>query len=999
MKAFTITTYLMSACLVMNTACRKHEPSGTELPSATVSLSLILEETAETRAVPSVSEAMITDLNLFVYYSRTGQLAEYAYIENPGGNVELSVISGTGLDIYAIANAGDLTGTPGITDSLGLTALTWDLESPQDIVNIEGAIPMSGRLRDVEISDGMPLTIPLTRLLSKFRIIADTSGLDKDITTFDIKKAVIRNMNRRTGYFRPGRASTEEEVFSEGLCMEGEELKALFGSGVDFYLPENAQGDLLSSNVDEKTHIPPAPYDGLCTFVELHVDYRSTEHYNDSLVYRYYLHDGRRLDNFDLLRNTMYTCRTHFTGTGINEQTWRIDISGMKDLVTSITVDPSERTFRDAGETFRFSATVLPASAEDPSVVWSSDNEDVAAVSADGTVTAVSDGTCRITATAADGSGVSGSATVIVDTYKFPESVIVSPEQAELYTGEQITLSAEVLPENAGNKQVKWLSTDPDKASVSEDGTVTALSAGMVEIIAVTEESSLRDTAVLRIKNRLFYLMKVPDIIYPNYNSPVTVAYIAQPEAEPVLKITLIKGDADAVSVSDGVITATNPGVSSGEIGSYTLHATANGITVSRDFSVSAGKIILPPMKVMNPKEQFKINPFSVSPADIGITWSSSDPETATVSSDGTVTAVAPGSCTITAETDAGARDEVTVEVSMPSLNFIESPLRIYEGESITLTSSTVPPSSFPVEYSVVSGSEFVSISGDVLQGLKRSSGQPNPVIQVRFKDSPDIYKRAEVIVLPCISAELEAGYMVVNTHGHSSMNSNWNNVIPYLPVSVEHAPHVSVQWEIRDEDGNLRNGYFNVEDNKRIVPASPDATGRFTITGKDQTGKYTTAPITIESYQMLEYEVGLSEYSFVSVGNTQYYVVSLSARWHADSWRFMSGYLQNVFIQQELIMHRQDHVQFSNIGSNGSDETYIAGYVTSIRRSGAGVVSDLKGLIPMSWIRTDMKEGSGSVQGIVGSFLIFNTEDNGFDGYYYIKQRSESFYNTDEYI
>jgi len=997
MKA--ITTYLISACLVLCTACRKQEPPEAGLTSATVSLNLVLEETADTRSIPSVNEVKVTDLNLFAYYSRTGQLAEYAYIENPGNSVELSINSGAGHDIYVIANTGDLTGSPGITDSLGLIALAWKLDSPQDIVNIEGAIPMSGMLRDVDVSNGSQFTIPLTRLLSKFRIIADTSGLDKDITTFDIKKVMIRNMNRQTGYFRPARATAEDQVFSEGLSLEGEELDALFSSGVDFYLPENAQGDLLSSNIDEKTHIPPAPYDGLCTFVELHVDYRSSEHYNDSLVYRYYLHDGRRLDNFDLLRNTMYTCQTHFTGTGINEQTWRIDVSGMKDLVTSITVSPSEKTFRDAGSTFRFSAAVLPASAENPSVIWSSDNEDVATVSDDGTVTAVSDGTCRITATAADGSGVSGSATAIVDTYKFPESVTVTPEKAELYTGEQITLSAEILPENAGNKQVKWTSSDSDKASVSEDGTVTALSAGEVEIIAATVENSLKDTAVLTINERTFSLMRIPDIIYPNYNSPVTVSYLAQPEADPVMEITVIKGAADAVSVSDGVITAVNPGISSGEIGTYTLHATANGITVSRDFSVNAGKITLPVTKVLNPGNQFKIKPISISPADIGITWSSSDPETATISADGTITAVAPGSCTITAETDAGAMDDALVNVSMPPLYFVESPLRIYEGESITLTSSTVPPSSYPVEYSVISGNEYVSISGDVIQGLKHSTGQPNPVIQVRFKDSPDIYKRAEVIVLPCINAKLEAGSMVVNTSGHSSVNSNWSNVISYLPISVDHAPHVTVHWEIRDKDGYLCNEYFEIEDNKRIVPASPDATGRFTITGKDQSGKYTTAPIVIDSYQLLEYEIGLSEYSFNNIGNVQYYTVSLSARWHIDSWNFMSGYLQNMFIQLPLIMHIPTHVQFNNIGSNGSDETYIRGYATSIRRSGTGVLSDLRGLVPMSWIRTDMGEDSGTVQGIVGSFLIFNTADNGFDGYYYIKQRSESFYNADEYL
>ncbi|MBR3075163.1 MAG: Ig-like domain-containing protein, partial [Bacteroidales bacterium] len=71
--------------------------------------------------------------------------------------------------------------------------------------------------------------------------------------------------------------------------------------------------------------------------------------------------------------------------------------------VESITVDPTNLTLTmTETETATLKATVLPADATDPTVTWSSDNEEVATVSADGVVTAHKSGTANITAKAGD---------------------------------------------------------------------------------------------------------------------------------------------------------------------------------------------------------------------------------------------------------------------------------------------------------------------------------------------------------------------------------------------------------------------------------------------------------------------------------------------------------------------------------------------------------------------------------------------------------------------
>ena len=196
---------ILAAGLLMSAAaCEKEDPTESAEPVTTVNLRLLLEERAGTKAVPAVNAVAVTDVNIFIYNCTTGHLMDYAYIEDPGESLELGISSGGTYSVYVTANSGDLTESPGISDSTGLMAMTWDLQTPGDIVNASGAIPMSGRVTGIRIEDGSSLSIHLTRMLSRFRLIADTSGLDSDISTFRIHKVMLSNMNRKVSYFSRG---------------------------------------------------------------------------------------------------------------------------------------------------------------------------------------------------------------------------------------------------------------------------------------------------------------------------------------------------------------------------------------------------------------------------------------------------------------------------------------------------------------------------------------------------------------------------------------------------------------------------------------------------------------------------------------------------------------------------------------------------------------------------------------------------------------------------
>ena len=109
-------------------------------------------------------------------------------------------------------------------------------------------------------------------------------------------------------------------------------------------------------------------------------------------------------------------------------------------------------------------------------LVWTSSDEAVATVDAEGTVTAVAEGEADITAATEDGK-LSASCHVAVGVGVTGVDV---PETLELQLGETETaeLGASILPEAATDVTLTYESSDEQIATVGEDGTVTAVGEG-----------------------------------------------------------------------------------------------------------------------------------------------------------------------------------------------------------------------------------------------------------------------------------------------------------------------------------------------------------------------------------------------------------------------------------------------------------------------------------------------------------------------------------------
>lgn len=280
------------------------------------------------------------------------------------------------------------------------------------------------------------------------------------------------------------------------------------------------------------------------------------------------------------------------------------------------------------GESFDLVGSVLPKTATDKSITWTSSDTSVATVDPTGRVTALKKGEASITATSVDypdSPAKSATCTVIVTDKKPVTGVkIVGPENWNhtMDIGTSVSLSAIVSPDDATYKEVSWTSSNDDVANVSSLGMVTALS--------------------------------------NNGNAPVTVTITATPVDNP--------------NIQDTYDVTVNP-----KIGVNNVQITNNisgTFYVGNQFSFTAS---VSPSNATNQGIYWFIDPAYPS----GIV---------TVTEYGLVTALSPGEVNIIAQSidNPNARDTRTVKVTMkvPVTDVIIS--RDINGEALSSSSSNI---------------------------------------------------------------------------------------------------------------------------------------------------------------------------------------------------------------------------------------------------------------------------------------------------------------------
>jgi len=145
------------------------------------------------------------------------------------------------------------------------------------------------------------------------------------------------------------------------------------------------------------------------------------------------------------------------------------------------------------GANYDFKASVLPERAEQ-GLYWKSANSSIASVDQNGRITAGAKGTTKIRVYAAANRSIHKTITVSVG-LNAPTSISVPQSIFEVAQGSSFAIGAKALPETA-EQGLRYVSSNSSVASVSADGTVTALKKGKAVIRIYSTESAAVYTAI-----------------------------------------------------------------------------------------------------------------------------------------------------------------------------------------------------------------------------------------------------------------------------------------------------------------------------------------------------------------------------------------------------------------------------------------------------------------------------------------------------------------------
>lgn len=145
----------------------------------------------------------------------------------------------------------------------------------------------------------------------------------------------------------------------------------------------------------------------------------------------------------------------------------------------------------DKGETYQAYIKVLPELATEKDVEYVSTNTEVCTVDEQGLVTGTGHGSAYVNVITKDGNKIDSLMFSVTDNYV--SRVELSAESLEIIVGETKKINATVYPITALNKKISWTSSDSSVVKVDQNGYITALKPGEVEVFVITDDGKFTD--------------------------------------------------------------------------------------------------------------------------------------------------------------------------------------------------------------------------------------------------------------------------------------------------------------------------------------------------------------------------------------------------------------------------------------------------------------------------------------------------------------------------
>ena len=359
--------------------------------------------------------------------------------------------------------------------------------------------------------------------------------------------------------------------------------------------------------------------------------------------------------------------------------------------VTDVTLNKTSTSIQ-VGGTETLTATVSPKDAANKKVTWKSSNAAIASVDANGKVTGVAAGEATITVTTEEGGKTATCKVIVSDKEIKVTGVKLNKSETSILVGDNETLTATVLPEDATNQKVTWKSDKPEIASVDANGKVTAVKAGEATITVTTEDGGKTATCKVTVSETSVAVTGVTlnkTALTLNIGASETLSATVAPVDATNKKVTWKSSDAAVATVdANGKVT----GVAAGEA-IITVTTEDGGKTATCKVTVKpnlVSEITLAALAIY--VGESKAITATVKPDDATnktLTWKSSDETVATVDATGKVTGKKIGTATITAtaQDGSGVSGSCTVTVLSPVKKVTVTPatMTLGQNESYTL--------------------------------------------------------------------------------------------------------------------------------------------------------------------------------------------------------------------------------------------------------------------------------------------------------------------------
>ena len=296
---------------------------------------------------------------------------------------------------------------------------------------------------------------------------------------------------------------------------------------------------------------------------------------------------------------------------------------------------------------------------------------------------------------------VSGPVSLVIEASEVHVSgVTLNKTSIKMNAGESDTLFATVSPSNATNKNVSWKSSNASVATV-DNGKVKAVSAGVATITVTTEDGGYNAVCTVTVVVPVTGVSLNKTSLSIKAGSSETLTATVTPSDATDKGISWSSSNTSVATVANGIVEGKAPGTATVTVKTADGGHTAScKVTVLPDTVRVTGVSLNRSYLELHPGENSTLAAI-ITPSDAtdkNVTWSTSDAKVATVTG-GKVTAVAPGTATITVVTaDGGYRDNCTVSVvaapvviDVTGVFLNETSLNLEEGKSETVFAVVMP--------------------------------------------------------------------------------------------------------------------------------------------------------------------------------------------------------------------------------------------------------------------------------------------------------------------